>query len=187
MKTRYGFLFVMAIFAGLFLSQQAIAGNDGSSNGDHGGQQGIPLYRTAGQYAVTDQGSYAFCVSSTSPFPEESCAAAGAIVVPLTALDTGEITQDSSGNACGTFTAVFSNLPVDISPPAVVAFHTSATLLNYEPSSGIGDHAFTTYTGGNCNGAHFDSTGATITSTGTDHFVASEGGNRIDDLFTGFH
>ena len=42
----------------------------------------------------------------------------------------------------------------------------------------------TTYTGGHCNGASFDRTGATVASKGTDHLVVSENGNRVDAIVT---
>jgi len=57
-------------------------------------------------------------------------------------------------------------------------------MIPYDPASGTGDQSFTLYTGGKCNGATFDSTGATATSTGTDHFVASDNGKRLDGIFT---
>ena len=44
----------------------------------------------------------------------------------------------------------------------------------------VDDESFIAYSGGSCNGASFDSIGATKFSTGTDHFVVSEQGKRVD-------
>ena len=55
---------------------------------------------------------------------------------------------------------------------------------SYNPATGSGDSSFTSYTGGNCVGSKFDSTGATATNTGTLHFVASNGGRRTDSVDT---
>ncbi len=44
--------------------------------------------------------------------------------------------------------------------------------------------SLTTYSGGRCNGATFDSGGATEIATATAHFAASNGGKRIDLIIT---
>jgi hypothetical protein len=183
MKSRYAVLLGMAIFTGLILSQKAIAGNDGrSSNGYHGGQNGIPLL--AGQFSSTLQGSLAICLNPTS-FALESCSTSGALVAPLSVLAAGAYTQDNAGNSCAAYTEVDSDLPVNASPPTVTANeHVSAKVVNYDPTTGIGDGSFTAYAGGACNGSTLDSTGATELSTGTDHFVISKDGNRGDYIFT---
>jgi hypothetical protein len=146
----------------------------------------IPLSALAGGYSFTVPGTFATCLSPTAPFPEESCTTDGALVIPLQGSSIGEVTRDSAGNACVTFTGVFANLPVDASPPQIVPFHTAIKLLNYDAGTGVGDEAFTDYSGGMCNGAKFNSAGATVTSSGTEHFVTSKDGKRIDTLFTSF-
>ena len=151
-------------------------------NGDHGGQGGIPL--PAGQFSSTLQGSLAFCLNSTS-FAPEACSTDGTLLIPLSILAVGAFTQDSAGNVCAAYTEVDSNLPVDASPPTVTANeHVLAKVLNYDSTTGIGDGSFTSYTGGTCNGVTFDSTGASELSTGTDHFVVTKDGNRVDFIFT---
>ncbi len=137
----------------------------------------------AGGYASIVPGSFAICLNPAT-FLEESCTTAGALVIPLTSMNVGKVIMDSNGNACGTYSEVNSNLPVDASPPQVVALNVAAKLLNYDPASGTGDESFTSYTGGKCNGAAFDSVGATVIGTGTDHFTASGNGKRIDGIFT---
>jgi hypothetical protein len=176
MKTHYAVLLVMlAVFAAV-LSQKAIAGKGESGGG------GIPL--PAGQFSSTLQGSFAICLNPTT-FALESCSTSGVLAIPLSLLDNGAVTGDAAGNSCTTFTEVDSDLPVDASPPSVTANeHSVGTLLNYDSTTGTGDASFTGYTGGTCNGATFDSTGATEVSSGTFHFVVSEGGNRFDDVIT---
>ena len=66
-------------------------------------------------------------------------------------------------------------------------FHLVVTTLPvYDPMTGTGDLAFTEYLGGTCHGATFDSSGAQEFSTGTEHFVVSEGGRRRDYVTTSF-
>jgi hypothetical protein len=59
-----------------------------------------------------------------------------------------------------------------------------ATVTSYYPATGTGDQSVTTYSGGTCNGASFDSTGATATGTNSAHFAASNDGRRIDLVLT---
>jgi len=173
--TRYAVLFVMLTAFGAVLSH-AIAGKGESS----GGQSEIPL--PAGQFSTTLQGSFAICLNPTT-FAEESCSTKGTLAVPLSLLDNGSVVGDHEGKSCTTFTEVDSDLPVDASPPFVTTnAHSVGKLLNYNSATGTGDASFTGYTGGKCDGASFDSTGATKVSSGTFHFVVTNGGNRFDDL-----
>ena len=75
--------------------------------------------------------------------------------------------------------------PVDITPPLVTNNqHNAVKILDYDPQTGVGDASFIGYTDGHCNGANFDSTGATEINHGTVHISASENGNRVDDIVT---
>jgi hypothetical protein len=165
---------VVAIFA-LVLSQEvrAVAAPRGAAN--------IPP--PVGGYAATAQGSFAVCLDPDT-FAEESCTTAGAVVLPINYLAAGALTFDYNGNACGTFIQDGSDIPVGASPSQVSTSTNVGKLLNYDPATGIGDLSFTAYSGGKCQGATFDATGATIASTGTGHFVVSGGGNRVDGIFT---
>lgn len=154
-----------------------------------GGQQGITLRQLAGGYSDSNNGpggGLAICVSPTSPFPQESCATAGALVIPSLGLNLGQINRDNQGNACGVFSTTVSDIPVDASPPLVFTQQLAVKNLNYDPASESGDESFTSYVEGKCNGAAFDSTGATAITSGTFHFVVSGGGQRIDELLTSF-
>src|SRR5207249_2122361 len=99
----------------------------------------------------------------------------------------GATTGDAKGNACGTATETISNLPVDVNPTGVVVLHSVSKLISYDPATGTGDVSFTDYIGGQCHGAIFDSTGATLNDTGTEHFTASNHGRRIDFVITSLH
>jgi hypothetical protein len=147
------------------------------------GEDGIPP--PVGNFSSTLQGSIAACADPSPPFAPESCNTSGVLVVPLTFVANGAETFDNEGNSCGTFSEVDSNLPVDATPPLVTQNeHVSGKTLNYDSTTGTGDGSFTVYTGGTCNGAIFDSTGATELASGTDHFVVTDGGKRFDFIFT---
>jgi hypothetical protein len=148
------------------------------------GQEKMPLQQLAGGYSFTSQGSFAGCFSQS--FVEEPCDTAGVVVFPVSALVNGQVTMDSNGNGCATLTGIISNLPVDATPPLVLAEHQVIKLLDYDPGTGSGDFAAGNFKGGKCNGADFDNTGATAGSTSTDHFVVSNNGKRIDSLVTSF-
>lgn len=141
----------------------------------------IPLPK--GQFEGTTTGSFAICVNSS--FQEVNCSTTGALVFPQTFLSVGNATIDSNGNSCGPSVQTTSDFPVDISPPLVTTnANTVSKLTDYDRSTGAGDVSFTGYTGGTCHGATFDSTGATQVSTGTEHFVVSVQGKRIDAIIT---
>jgi hypothetical protein len=144
----------------------------------------IPLSALAGKASSISQGQFAICLNATS-FVEESCETAG-LVVPLNSLSLGTSTRDVRGNACETFTGVNSNLPVNASPQPPIIFNSTSRITAWDASTGSGDAAFTLYIGGKCNGANFDSIGATPVNTGTAHLVASDNGKRLDSLFTTF-
>jgi|SRR5262249_9999824 len=144
----------------------------------------IPSSKLRGNYSDTLKGSFAVCLSPTSPFPEESCSTKGALVIPLSIVTAGHVALDKEGNSCETGTQIVSGLPVDISPPQVTPFHNVEKRLNYDPTTGTGDASFTTYVGGTCHGAKFDSTGATVLNTGTIDFVASDDGKSIKGVIT---
>lgn len=144
----------------------------------------IPSSKLRGNYSDTLKGSFAVCVSSTSPFTEQSCSTKGARAIPLSIVTAGHVARDEEGNSCETGIQIVSDLPVDISPPQVTSFHNVEKGLNFDPTTGTGDASFTTYIGGTCQGPEFDSTGATVLNTGAIHFVASDDGKRIEGAIT---
>jgi hypothetical protein len=73
---------------------------------------------------------------------------------------------------------------VNANPTGVSVFHVTGKITSYDPTTGTGDAGFTEYSGGQCHGSAFDSTGATAVNSGTDHFVVSNRGKRIDGVLT---
>ena len=65
-------------------------------------------------------------------------------------------------------------------------FHVVSTTKTYDRETESGDGTFTSYIGGKCMGADFNSAGATITSSGSTHFVVGDDGKRSDVLITSF-
>jgi hypothetical protein len=104
--------------------------------------------------------------------------------VPLTLQDVGVDTLDTEGNSCATYTETQTALPVSASPTTVVVTHLVGQLTSYDPTTGTGDGSFTSYVGGQCHGASFDRTGATVASTGADHIAVSNRGKQIDFVVT---
>jgi hypothetical protein len=144
---------------------------------------GLPLSALNGTYSFTTRGSIFFCVKETAPFPPAQCGSAGSIGFPLTILDLGTVIGNN-GVSCATFTETESDLPVDVSPPFVLLLHTVVKVTSYDPATGTGDASFKVYEGGQCHGATFDKTGATLVSSGTEHLAASLDGDQLDVLIT---
>jgi hypothetical protein len=151
----------------------------------HSGEE-IPLSALAGTYAMVPNGSgsIALCFESASPYPPAPCDSPNLIVGLFTTISVGAETFDHKGNSCGTMTGTFSNLPLGASPPAVSVSHITATTTSWDPTLGTGDQSVTSWVGGQCHGATFDSTGATVESTLTAHLTASDHGNRVDYIIT---
>jgi hypothetical protein len=114
------------------------------------------------------------------------------LVVPLTSITNGSLTNDSAGNNCGVITQVVSLLPLNpsspfnTSPPIVIKdVHLVGKLIDYDSVTGIGHRSETSYTGGgSCSGASFNQDGATQGPTMTEQFSVTNRGNRIDALVT---
>jgi len=174
MKSRYTTLLVI-VAATAVLSQKPSYADDRQGGG-------IPL--VVGQFSFSAQGNVGICLNpGTSTV--ESCGASGVVVISTIGTDNGAVTWDDAGNSCASYTNVQSALPLGGSPPAVTATaHLVTKLADYDSTTGTGNNLFTTYIGGTCNGATFDSRGATVFSTGSEHFVVSDGGNRLDFVLT---
>jgi hypothetical protein len=143
----------------------------------------IPLKSLAGKYSDTAHGDFALCLDPKNNFAEVSCASTKAVVFPQTVVDIGYETDDKKGNSCETYTETDTDTPPDVSPPFVAVFHSVGKVTSYDPAAGSGDGTFTNYSGGNCVGSVFDKTGATVSSSGTFHFVVGPG-KRVDFLAT---
>jgi hypothetical protein len=143
------------------------------------GGNGIPT----GHFANTTVATLAVCLNPTT-FVLESCSSKGALVYPISFTAVGSENRDTKG-ACVARTNLSSPLPPSTSPPIVDSkAHEVVIVTDYDPTTGVGDATFTNYDGGRCIGANFDSTGATLTGGGIEHFVVSQEGTRIDGTTT---
>jgi hypothetical protein len=175
MKTRCAvLLFILAGFA-IVAGQKAVA-----AEGD-GEPRGIPL--PSGQFSDTAQGSQALCFNPTQPVLED-CSTSGVVVVPINLLENGAGSIDSAGNSCFTVTDADSALPVNAIHPLVQLLHSVGKVVSYDSTTGTGDSSFIAYSGGRCHGATFDHAGATKNASGTNHFVVTAGGSRVDLVTT---
>jgi len=164
MKARF---LVLLLTLATFTGQKALA-------------QSFPL--KAGTSSTTTTGSIAICLNPKT-FAEEDCTTKGVLAVPITVLSVGRNVSDAKGNSCSSMVETDSAFPVNALPPVITKNeHGVSKLTTYDPSTGVGDGVVTIYIAGHCNGASFDSTGATVASTGTFHVVVSENGNRVDAI-----
>ena len=145
---------------------------------------GILLEDLAGNYATTCQGSLALCLDSTT-FAPTNCGTGSPVVLAFSVQQIRALTRDAKGTACATYIETDASLPVGKNAPHIGQVLAEViTISSYDPATGMGDFNDTEYSGGKCNGSTFDSNGATATVTLTEHFVASDGGKRIDTVFT---
>jgi hypothetical protein len=143
---------------------------------------GVSLAALQGSYSETGQGSFSACLLPPS-YSEVPCSTSGALPSAFTYAGTGQVTVGPSGSACSTSTAVASSLPPGAPPPLVTVVREVLTV-TYDATTETGDITSNAYTGGKCNGAAFDSTGATLYNSFTYHFAVSDNGKRWDLLVT---
>ncbi len=145
----------------------------------------VTLASLAGKFAGRGSGFFTFCFngaaliscSSVSPVPSP---------VPYNQTQISQQTRDAAGNACEVFTRTYAPVFGTTSSANVATPHRVFTSPSFDPTTGSGTANFSQYRGGNCVGAAFDSMGATLVNTGTVSFVASDSGNRIEFIITGF-
>jgi hypothetical protein len=157
---KLGFALLGAVFAFLAaLSQGAIAGDNGN----------IP--EPSGTYAISVHGSLAVCLDSS--FAAAACGGSGVTPYPFSIEEVGTITY-ASGVGCENDYQVAATQPSAIygGPSSVtLTAHTVVKITAYDSTTGVGTASITGYTGGSCNGASFDSSGATESSSGTVQIV----------------
>jgi hypothetical protein len=127
------------------------------------------------------QGSITVCFAPDTTTPE-SCDQSGVASFFVSFLEVGRVVWDAQGNACasGVETIAVPGTSVTISQET----HLVGRLSNYDPTTQSGDGTGTGYSGGKCNGATFDDSGATVRSTAGFHFVISQGGKRLHSILT---
>jgi hypothetical protein len=142
----------------------------------------LALSKLAGTYSSAGQASITLCFQPDFT-STEACSTAGAVPIVFNDPLVGSFTQDKTGNICGTSTDVLS-APGGVTPPTITVQNTVDTVTKYDPSTATGVISFRNYTGGECSGSHFNSTGATLNNQGTLYFVTSNGGHRRDFVAT---
>ena len=177
--TGVGLLFFIATAAcGPVEMNRARTGDGGSAT----------LASLAGKFALKSSGSYTICFGASRSTVD--CASSPHQEVPFNMTSVAHNTRDAAGNSCGVNA-------VTITPTDARVFGTYFTRLNFastavstttsfDPTTGSGSDSVSQYHGGNCLGAAFDSTGAILTGTGTQSFMVSDSGNRIDAIVTSF-
>jgi hypothetical protein len=146
------------------------------------GNVGIPLSALAGSFSLHSEGFFTLCFNGGFT-ATESCSAADAQPIAFDFAGVGQATVDQNGNACASFSQAFFFNGGD-AHTNVATLHLVGKTTAYDAATASGDNSVTAYTGGKCKGSKFDSTGASIDSTSTNHIVASDGGKRIDSVTT---
>ncbi len=140
-----------------------------------------PSAPPAGSAEETIQGSVTVCFAPGTTTPE-SCSDKEVTFVVVSFLEVGQVTWDNKGNACaaGVETISVPGSAFTLSQPATLV----GKLSNYDPKTQSGDGSGIGYSGGKCNGAAFDSTGAAVRSNAAFHFVISRDKKRLDSVLT---
>ena len=184
MATGLGLLLLTATMACGRVGMSQPQANDG----------GVTLASLAGKFETRGSGVYTLCYREN--FTEEvDCAAAPHEEVPYKLTAVSHNIRDAAGNSCA-FTTM-TGAPTDVL--AYSAKYASwgllkinftrtnvSTTTSFDPTTGSGTESLDRYAGGRCNGAVFDTTGAALVSTGTQSFMVSDSGNRIDAIVTSF-
>jgi hypothetical protein len=142
----------------------------------------VTLADLAGRYAARGSGFLTLCRNAGLTGPQD-CATAPNLV-PINITEIWHSTQDTAGHICSvnisTQARVFGqNFPAFVNPHFDVW-----TINSFDPSTGSGTGSASQYVGGSCNGAAFNSTGATKVATFTFSFDVSDSGNRIELILT---
>ena len=149
---------------------------------------GVTLASLAGKFETKGSGSYTVCFTDNFTTAVD-CASARHQEVQFKVTTVSHGTRDAAGNFCAV--ATLTSTPTDgpdygAKFPARMNFTRTnvSTTTSFDPTTGSGSSSFSQYLGGRCNGAVLDPTGATLVSTGTQSFMVSDSGNRIETIIT---
>ncbi len=169
---------------GLSLFAATVVGGPVRVSQAQSGGGGITLASLAGKFSQRGSGFFTVCLNAeftglqdcaTAPHP-----------VPFNITGIAHFTRDAAGNFCTIGTS--TSAPVAGSTfPAGADMATDVGTTSFDPTTGSGTGSFSEYHGGSCNGAVFDSKGATLTATGAFSFDVSGSGNRIEFLGTSYN
>src|SRR5229473_226486 len=149
---------------------------------------GVTLASLAGKFETKGGGSYTVCFTDNFTTAVD-CASARHQEVQFKVTTVSRGTRDAAGNFCAV--ATLTSTPTDgpdygAKFPARMNFTRTnvSTTTSFDPTTGSGSSSFSQYLGGRCDGAVFDTTGATLVSTGTQSFMVSDSGNSIETIIT---
>jgi hypothetical protein len=150
----------------------------------------VTLASLAGKFETRGSGSYTLCLNES--FTEATdCASAPNQGVQFKSTSVAHNIRDAAGNSCGvtslssTLTGTAAAVYAAKFPARLTIKRTNvSTTTSFDPTTGSGTVSFRQYHGGSCVGAAFDSTGAILTGTGTQSFMVSDSGNRIETITT---
>ena len=148
----------------------------------------VTLASLAGKFTSKGSGSYTLCFDASFSTLVD-CASAPHQEVPFNVIAVAHNIRDAVGNSCGVSTSTLTDASVyGTKFPARISFTATnvSTTTSFDPATGSGSSSVSQYRGGRCVGAVFDSTGAVLTGTGTQSFMVSDSGNRIDTIVTSF-
>ena len=154
----------------------------------------VTLASLAGKFATRGSGVYTLCFRENFT-KKVDCASAPHEEVPFELTAVSHNIRDSVGNSCAFIT--LTGAPTDVLAYsakyatwgiAKINFTITnvSTTTSFDPTTGSGTESLNRYAGGRCNGAVFDSTGAVLEGTGTQSFMVSDSGNRIETIITSF-
>jgi hypothetical protein len=150
---------------------------------------GVTLASLAGKFETKGSGSYTLCLNASFSAPV-NCASAPHQEMPFNFTSLAHVTRDAGGNSCAVTTLTNSPVYGTVYPAFRARLNNTrnnvSTTTSFDPATGSGSCSFSQYRGGRCIGAVFDSTGAVLTGTGTQSFMVSDSGNRIENIVTSF-
>jgi len=136
------------------------------------------LSELAGKYAAKSIGFLTVC--------SNGCSNSSPILIQLNTASVAQGVADLKGNFCATAEAASSATTGSSSPATVTTKEVTGSVVSYDSVTRQAEVEFSIYSGGQCSGAVFDSTGATLKATGTSHEVFSESGKLIDSIVTSY-
>ena len=179
---------------GLLLLTAAMACGPVGMSQPQASDRDVTLASLAGKFETRGSGVYTLCYRENFT-KEVDCASAPHEEVPYKLTAVSHNIRDAAGNSCA-FTTM-TGAPTDVL--AYSAKYASwgllkinftrtnvSTTTSFDPTTGSGSASVSQYHGGSCAGAAFDSTGAILTGTGTQSFMVSDSGSRMDTIVTSF-
>jgi hypothetical protein len=173
---------------GLVLFMATMVGGPVGMSRAQASDGGVTLASLAGKFSQTGSGFYTVCFTDNFTTPVD-CASALHQEVPFNVTAVAHNIRDAAGNSCGVTNLTLTDASgYGTKFPARISFTATnvSTTTSFDPTTGSGSSSVSQYRGGRCNGAVFDSTGAVLTGTGTQSFMVSDSGNRIETIITSF-